>query len=494
MEFDTEEEAYHFYNAYAYKIGFSIRRSKMHKDLEGWITNRVFCCSCEGYREKDKRDVTVKSHRAETRFGCLARMKIYHQNGKYHVVEFIIDHAHMTSSPSKSHLHRSQRKLTLSQASEIDLADISGIPPKASYDLMARRVGGRENLGYTIDDCRNYLQTKRTIQMRSGDTRGNARKKAKDYSHRPRCINDKSFIFSMARNNSSPMYLAYIQNAAKHLSGVFEHFREFTKDFSSCIYDYEEKDEFFEAWNNMLKKYDLSSNKWLRDMFDLKEKWALVYGRETFCADMTTTQRSESMNNVIKNHVSYKYDIPRFFQHFQRLVEDRRHDELKADFNATQRALSLSLPIEILKHASIVYTPAVFRMFERELCKACDCAMNIQNEVGTVTEYKITPHGKHLNHIVMYDSSNGTVTCSCKKINFAGILCAHILKVYSSRNVKRIPYQYILKRWTNYSKTGNSTTEQGESMSVGDAKKNNGKTLQRIVQNANSYSNKSCKR
>ncbi|XP_062117825.1 protein FAR1-RELATED SEQUENCE 5-like [Humulus lupulus] len=172
MEFDTKEEAYHFYNAYAYKIGFSIRRSKMHKDLEGRITNRVLCCSCEGYREKDKRDVTVKSHRAETRFGCLARMKIYCQNGKYRVVEFIIEHAHMTSSPSKIHLHRSQRKLTLAQTSEIDLADISGIPPKASYDLMTRRVGGHENLGYTIDDCRNYLQTKRTIQMRLGDTGG----------------------------------------------------------------------------------------------------------------------------------------------------------------------------------------------------------------------------------------------------------------------------------------------------------------------------------
>ncbi|XP_062117936.1 protein FAR1-RELATED SEQUENCE 9-like [Humulus lupulus] len=261
------------------------------------------------------------------------------------------------------------------------------------------------------------------------------------------------------------------QNAAKHLSGVFEHFREFTKNFSSCIYDYEEKDEFFEAWNNMLEKYDLISNKWLQDMFDLKEKRALVNGRETFCADMTTTQRSESMNNVIKNYVSYNYDIPRFFQHFQRLVEDCRHGELKVDFKATQRALSLSLPIEILKHASIVYTPAVFRMFEKELCKAYDCAMNIQNEVGTVTEYKITPHEKHLNHTVIYDSSNGTVTYSCKKIDFAGILCVHILKVYSSRNIKRIPYQYILKRWTKYSKIGNSTTEQGESMFVGDTKK-----------------------
>lgn len=31
-----------------------------------------------------------------------------------------------------------------------------------------------------------------------------------------------------------------------------------------------------------------------------QEKWALVYGREIFCVDITTTQRSESMNNAVK--------------------------------------------------------------------------------------------------------------------------------------------------------------------------------------------------
>ncbi|XP_062088519.1 protein FAR1-RELATED SEQUENCE 5-like [Humulus lupulus] len=260
------------------------------------------------------------------------------------------------------------------------------------------------------------------------------------------------------------------QNAAKNLSGVFQNFREFTKDFSSCIYDYDEKDVFIEAWNSMLEKYDLRDNKWLKKMFNLKEKWALVYGRETFCADMTTTQRSESMNNVIKNYVSYKHEIPRFFQHFQRLVEDHRYDELKADFKATQTSLSLSLPIEILKHTSIVYTPAVFRMFEKEFCKAYDCAMNIKSENGIVSEYTVTPHGKVYEHIVTYDSSNDTVTCGCKKFDFAGILCAHILKVYSYRNVTKIPSQYILKRWTMHSKTGISSIMQSKSVSVEDAK------------------------
>ena len=79
------------------------------------------------------------------------------------------------------------------------------------------------------------------------------------------------------------------QNVAKDLSVVFKRFREFSKDFSRCIYDYEEEKEFLQAWHEMLEKYDLQSNNWLKRMFSLKEKWALVYDRDTFCINMTIT-------------------------------------------------------------------------------------------------------------------------------------------------------------------------------------------------------------
>nr|XP_048324128.1 protein FAR1-RELATED SEQUENCE 5-like [Ziziphus jujuba var. spinosa] len=425
MEFKSEDEAYNFYNAYAYKTG------------------------------------------------------------KYRITDFIAQHTHVTSTPSKSHLHRSQRKLTFVQAAEIDIADSSGIAPKASLELMAKRVGGYENLGFIRDDYKNYLKTKKTIQMKVGETGGVLEylqsmqledpyffyaiqvdqddlisnifwadaKMMIAYSHfgdvvsfdttyrknqsgRPFAMflgvnhhkqttifgaallydeSAETFIwlfdtFVKAMSGKKPKTILtdqdpamakaltsqwpetchrlciwhLYQNAVKHLSGVFAKFREFAKDFSSCIYDYEEEQEFFLAWNAMLEKYDLKDNDWLIRMFDLRKKWALVYGRETFCADMTTTQWSESMNNVIKNYVSYQHNLLRFFEHFQRLIEDRRYEELKADFKETQ------------------------------------------------------------------------MICSCRKFEFTGILCSHALKVLSSKDIKKIPIQYILKRWTKSAKLGNS--------------------------------------
>ncbi|KAI8525043.1 hypothetical protein RHMOL_Rhmol13G0197500 [Rhododendron molle] len=369
MEFETEEAAYQFYNAYAYKASFSIRRSKEHKDKSGQITSRTFCCSCEGKRGKDKRDANVKIHRPETRFGCLAKTKIRYcrVSQKYILFEFGAVHTHMLCTPSKSHLCKSHRKFAPAQALEADMA------------------------------------------------------------------NDSEF-------------------------------KDFAKDFSSCVYDYEEEVDFIIAWNQMLEKYELQDNDWLRRMYGIKEKWALVYGKNTFCGDMTTTQRSESMNGVLKKYANYKHDLLQFFHHFQRLIDDRRYEELKANFRATQSTPCLSFPVLILQHAADVFTPEVFKLLNAELCKAWDCNMNQCSEDGTVTTYKVTPQGKSRHHIVTYDSIEGIVSCSCKKFEFGGILCAHAFKVLGSKNVLTIPDKYILKRWTMNAESGNTTTTSASSI------------------------------
>ncbi|BFG31912.1 hypothetical protein CerSpe_181860 [Prunus speciosa] len=172
MEFETEDLAFKFYNAYAYSIGFSIR-SSCHKFKSGQLRDRLFVCFAKGKREIDKRVSNVKYHRAETRCGCLARMKIScHLNEKYHVIEFVSEHNHVTTSPSKTHLFRSHRKITLAQIVEVDMADSSGIAPKATLEFLSRQAGGRESLGFILDDYKNYLHSKRTREMKLGDTGG----------------------------------------------------------------------------------------------------------------------------------------------------------------------------------------------------------------------------------------------------------------------------------------------------------------------------------
>ena len=63
----------------------------------------------------------------------------------------------------------SQRIITDVQAIEIELADNSGIQPKLAHELMSRQVGGRENLGFTKQDQKNYLRSKRKIDLKQGE-------------------------------------------------------------------------------------------------------------------------------------------------------------------------------------------------------------------------------------------------------------------------------------------------------------------------------------
>lgn len=68
-----------------------------------------------------------------------------------------------------------------------------------------------------------------------------------------------------------------------HLGHVFYQIidgqRPFKKDFSRCIYKFQDEQQFSEAWDSMIAKYNLSDNQWLQNLFLEKKKWAFVYGR-----------------------------------------------------------------------------------------------------------------------------------------------------------------------------------------------------------------------
>ncbi|XP_021742797.1 protein FAR1-RELATED SEQUENCE 5-like [Chenopodium quinoa] len=197
----------------------------------------------------------------------------------------------------------------------------------------------------------------------------------------------------------------------------------------------------------MLVKYDLVGNSWLERVYNLREKWALVYGRQTFCADMSTTQRSESMNAQLRRYSSNKNHLCQFFEHFERLLNDRRYEESVADFKTKHSSPALPYPVRILKHASTIYTAEVFELFQCQIWKAWDCIIEEEEVVGTTYRYKVYPPRKKIDHFVTYNPENDTISCSCRKFEFVGILCSHALKVLCSKNIHKITNQYILQRW-----------------------------------------------
>jgi zinc finger SWIM domain-containing protein 3 len=240
------------------------------------------------------------------------------------------------------------------------------------------------------------------------------------------------------------------QNACKHLAGVVPDYKKFNADFQHCIYDIEEEDEFISAWNGMLDKYGLHENEWLQRWFEKRKHWALVYGRNTFSAHMSTTQRSESMNNELKRYISIKYDMLTFFHHFERLVADKRFEEVRCDFKATQTTPKMKTDASyMLRQAATTYTPAIFKMFQEQVLRTLNYDTFLCDDSDTEKKvYKVNFHGTQRVHVVRFFPEELKINCSCKKYEFAGILCSHCLKVLDINNIKHIPEQYILKRWT----------------------------------------------
>lgn len=74
------------------------------------------------------------------------------------------------------------------------------------------------------------------------------------------------------------------QNAGKNLRDVYREFKDFKKSFHNVVYNNETVEEFESAWSKLLKDYNLEDNPWILDLYSKKEKWALVYGRQHFCA------------------------------------------------------------------------------------------------------------------------------------------------------------------------------------------------------------------
>ncbi|CAL5335352.1 unnamed protein product [Camellia sinensis] len=95
QEFDSEAEAHAFYNAYATRVGFIIRVSKLSRSRrDGSAIGRALVCNKEGFRMPDKREKIVRQ-RAETRVGCRAMILVRKvSSGKWVVTKFVKEHTH----------------------------------------------------------------------------------------------------------------------------------------------------------------------------------------------------------------------------------------------------------------------------------------------------------------------------------------------------------------------------------------------------------------
>ena len=133
------------------------------------------------------------------------------------------------------------------------------------------------------------------------------------------------------------------------------------------------------------------------------------------------------------------------------MVKKWRQFEVENEFKNSQSTPPLVINTsETLRHASTRYTHKIFQLFLHEYLEGAGGSTSTEiNQCDNVSYHEVM-----LNHIpikkykVTLNSSTATISCSCHKFDYMGILCSHALRIYNIKGIIEIPDQYFLKRWS----------------------------------------------
>ncbi|XP_019178901.1 PREDICTED: protein FAR1-RELATED SEQUENCE 5-like [Ipomoea nil] len=440
MEFQSLDDALMCYTNYAKQEGFEIRKNRIQKSRKNqMVIGQEFVCSKEGYRAKKylERDNKKKPPSDETRMGCKAMIYVSRKDeDKWIISKFTRDHNHVLASSSSARFHRVHRKRTKSQRNLIDVLDESGIRPSKIMSVLVTESGGIDRVGCTERDIQNYLSNKRQKQLEKGDAQA--------------MLN----YFKECQSKNPGFFYAIQMDTEGQLANCF-----WVDSRSRVAY------KFFGDVVTFDPTY--LTNSWLEKLYSIREKWIPAYVLTSFCAGMSTTQRSESMNKYFKDYINANTPISKFVVQYDKALDARYNKEREKTFKTLNSKPILKTLYPMEEEASNVYTRKRFRMFQDELIHSQQFVAKKIITIEHESVYRVHEFDKEKSeYIVTFMSSSTTIECSCHMFEFLGILCRHQLMVLIKKNVYSLPKHYILKRWTTDAKKGEITsTSNKEEMS-----------------------------
>ncbi|OAY81179.1 Protein FAR1-RELATED SEQUENCE 5 [Ananas comosus] len=171
LEFTCIEDAKKFYNDYAFKMGFSIRKQTHYKarKQDDAITSITYCCSKAGNskptsQEKSEQQNSQGTHTPQKDFpnrrtNCKAHIVLkIDDRGKWVITVFANEHNHeLIASPSKTRFFRSHRNITKEQKDLIHMLNEQNISASQIMSFLEVKEGGRHNTQFIRKDLSNEL-------------------------------------------------------------------------------------------------------------------------------------------------------------------------------------------------------------------------------------------------------------------------------------------------------------------------------------------------
>ncbi|XP_076883496.1 protein FAR1-RELATED SEQUENCE 5-like [Bidens hawaiensis] len=406
--FESVDHAYDFYCEYAKKAGFCVGKGGSYMN-DGLLKSKYFTCSKEGHKptnsydsmaEKDgsNRPYYKRRKRPTIRCGCRAQIFLKSDDGlRFEINDFVEGHNHELVDAKDMHFVRSNRKLTHVQQDIIYELSTLNLGPVKAFNIMRKKCGGFEEVGATKDDCKNFKQS---ITCYIGEY--DVEMVVQRLSGKKNCCDGYSFEYTVNSNvgvallssESIESYswllkvfldsfgiapkvvvtdqdpamkqaIYFILPKSRHRLCMWHIMKKLAdkvgatlcnnEDFKRKICDIVWTDaisqfDFETQWELIMKEYDLETNKWLYDMFEMRYDWIPAY----YMDEPLSVSNSQ-------------LSLVEFFSHFDHCMEIQRHKARENDHDTryTHPYPVSENPFE--KEAKLMYTKAIFNDFQDEM-------------------------------------------------------------------------------------------------------------------------------
>ncbi|CAN6289628.1 unnamed protein product [Urochloa humidicola] len=217
--------------------------------------------------------------------------------------------------------------------------------------------------------------------------------------------------------------------------------------------------QFEEEWHKLVDECGIAENEAIKALWEKRKSWIPAYFKGMYCGRMTSTQRSESQNRVLKDgYVSESTSLHMFAK---RMLDSLQHaDHMDAgETHYAQAEVSRASKAKFDEQLSKVYTRAVYKEYRKQYNNSTAFIIESDPDPNVHNGYLVrheTGEGsfcwaQHAFKVVA-DKEVGKYTCECKQWEHTGLFCMHIIRVFTHLQVRKIPEEYILKRYTRNAK------------------------------------------
>nr|XP_051211576.1 protein FAR1-RELATED SEQUENCE 5-like [Lolium perenne] len=202
--------------------------------------------------------------------------------------------------------------------------------------------------------------------------------------------------------------------------------------------------EFEDAWKALIEEYNLHDINVMINLWAERKLWISAYWKEVFCARMTSTQRSESMNFVLKRGFVTERDNLHIFAKQVNNCIQARHEAENAEANASTGTRKTVTRYGFEAQVMDKYTRAVYSVFrERQYHSTAFRIKTSQDNpnIYLVHHYNQSKEFAWSRHEfrVLADEVEGRYECECKLWEHTGLFCHHVIAVFEHLRLDEIP-------------------------------------------------------